>query len=316
MKGKNYKKLIIVGSLLLMIALSIAGCSTRSDEGLVARVNKEEITEEEFESEFQLFKTAYEKQFGEDVMTQVVESGETFEEQLKSDIMEKLIIEKLLFKEAKDRNVIVTDEELQEQIDLSIESIGGQEQFDEYLEVNGLTQEILGENLRKEMIVTRYGEKFNSETVINEEEAKEYFEANKEDLVVIQASHILVETEEKAKEILAKLNEGEEFASLALIESIDSGSAMDGGNLGYFPKGSLIAEFEEVAFALKPGETSDVVKTEVGYHIIHVVDRKDTYEALEKDLKHLLIENKYMEKVQSLRDSAKVKYYGEFDKTE
>ena len=313
---KNFKRLIMMGSLLLIFAFTLGGCSSTSDEGLVARVNKEEITEEEFQSEFELFKMAYEKQFGEDVMTQVVESGETFEEKLKNDIMEKLIIEKLLFKEAEDMKITVTEEELQEQVDISIESIGGQEQFEEYLEENGLTKEILEENLRKEMLVTKYGEKFNEETKIPEEDAKEYFEANKEELVVIQASHILVETEEEGKEILKKLEEGEEFASLALIESIDSGSAMDGGNLGYFPKGSLIAEFEDVAFALKPGETSDVVKTEVGYHIIHLVDRKDSYEALETDLKDLLVRNKYMEKVQRLSDSAKIKFFGEFDKKE
>lgn len=310
---KNYKKILIMISLLIF-TLTISGCTSKNEEGLVARVNKEEVTEEEFELEFQLFKNAYEKQYGEDVMTQVGENGETFEEKLKNDIIEKLIIEKLLFKEAKDKKITVTDDELKEEIKLAIDSIGGQEEFEEYLKQNELTEEILEENLRKEMLIQRYGEKFNSETVITDEEAKKYFEENKEDLVVIQASHILVETEEEGKNILKKLEEGEEFAALALIESIDSVSAMNGGNLGYFTKGVLPVEFEDVAFSLKPGETSELVKTEVGYQIIHVEDRKDTYEDLEDNLKKLLVENKYMEKVEGLRETAKVKYFGEFDK--
>lgn len=311
---QNYKRLIIMSLLLLVFAFTISGCSSTNEEGLVAKVNNEEITEEEFESEFQLFKRAYEGQYGEDVMTQIVENGETFEEKLKNDIMEKLIIEKLLFKEAKEKKITVTDEELKTEIDLAIDSIGGQEQFDEYLEDNELTREVLEDNLRKEMLVKRYGEQFNNETVISDEEAKEYFADNKENLVAISISHILVETEEEGKDILKRLGEGEDFGAIALIESIDSVSAMEGGNLGYFTKGILPVEVEEIAFSLEPGETSDLVKTDVGYQIIYLEDRKDTYEALEKDLKHLLVEVKYMEKVQGLRDTAKVKFFGEFDK--
>ncbi len=83
----------------------------------------------------------------------------------------------------------------------------------------------------------------------------------------IRCAHILVEKESVAKEVLEKLNKGESFAKLAEQYSID-GSRKRGGDLGFFGKGMMVKEFEKAAFALKKGETSGLVKTEFGYHII------------------------------------------------
>lgn len=312
---RNYKNVVALGLLLLIFTFTISGCAG-NEEGLVAKVNGVGITEEEFESDFKLFKEAYEKQFGEDVMSQTLENGETFEDNLKGDIMEKLIIEKLLFQEVKDMKIEVADEEIQGEIEKYINDIGGEEKFEEYLEENQLTKELLEENLRKELLMNKHLENFRETAVIPEEEAKEFFEANKDDLAIVKASHILVQTEEEGKAILKRLEDGEDFASIALVESMDSGSAMNGGELGYFTKGKMIGEFEEVAFSLKPGETSDLVKTEVGYHIIYLEDRKDTYESLEEDIEAIIKEQKYSEKIYELRNEAKVKYFGDFDKKE
>ncbi len=83
----------------------------------------------------------------------------------------------------------------------------------------------------------------------------------------IRCAHILVEKESVAKEVLEKLNKGESFAKLAEQYSID-GSRKRGGDLGFFGKGMMVREFEKAAFALKKGETSGLVRTEFGYHII------------------------------------------------
>ncbi len=71
----------------------------------------------------------------------------------------------------------------------------------------------------------------------------------------------------------------------------------------------MIAEFEEAAFALNPGETSELVKTEVGYHIIRLVDKKDTFESLKEDIINYLKEIKYYDKLQEIRETAKVKIF-------
>ena len=84
----------------------------------------------------------------------------------------------------------------------------------------------------------------------------------------IKCSHILVEKQSQAIEILEKIKKGEKFGKLAKELSLDSGSAKKDGNLGYFTKGMMVKPFEEKAFKLQIGEISEPVKTEFGYHII------------------------------------------------
>lgn len=98
----------------------------------------------------------------------------------------------------------------------------------------------------------------------------------------VRASHILLETEgkteadvrAKAEEILKKARASEDFAALAKQYSEDESNSAKGGDLDYFQRGTMVSEFEQVAFSLKPGEISDLVKTPFGFHIIKVVDHK------------------------------------------
>jgi foldase protein PrsA len=141
---------------------------------------------------------------------------------------------------------------------------------------------------------------------ITDKEMKTYFDENKATFAQakqVKASHILVDTEEKAKEVKQKIDKGEDFAKLAKEYSTDTATKDNGGDLGFFGAGEMAAEFEKAAFALKVGEVSEPVKTDYGYHIIKVTEIKEaqeaTFENSKTKVKEALLEQKMSEKYQS-----------------
>lgn len=130
----------------------------------------------------------------------------------------------------------------------------------------------------------------------------------------VRARHILVETEEKAKEILAKLKAGGDFEALAKAESKDPGSA-DGGDLGYFVKEQMVPEFSEAAFKLEKGGLSEPVKSQFGWHIIKLEDKRNKpvpeYEQVKGQIETYVVRRAQTELVTKLRDAAKVERVGQ-----
>ena len=125
----------------------------------------------------------------------------------------------------------------------------------------------------------------------------------------VSARHILVETEDKAKEVLVKLKAGTDFAELAKAESKDPGAA-DGGSLGYFTQDQMVPEFASVAFKLEKGALSDPVKTQFGWHIIKVEDKRNkpvpSYEQVKEQIQTFVVRRAQAELVGKLRESGKV----------
>ena len=311
---KFNKKFVIIVAIISIMSLTLSAC-TKKEEGIVAKVNGEEITQEEFDKEFNIFKDAYKKQFGEEVLSQETEENKTLEDVLRENILEKLIIERLIFEEIDNLNIKISDEEIEKQFENYKNSLGGEEEYKKFLENNDFTEEFLKENIKKELLFQKHKEDFLDKTEISEEEKKKYFDANKDDLIQVRASHILVKTEEEGKAILKKLEKGEEFASLAATESIDSATAIKGGDLGYFGKNeNFVPEFKEAAFSLDVGQVSDLVKSDFGYHIILIEDRKDSYEDLKDDIESTLKNQKYIDKISKLREEGKVKIYMDLEK--
>ena len=84
----------------------------------------------------------------------------------------------------------------------------------------------------------------------------------------VHCVHILVKTEKEAQAVLDRVSKGEKFSNIAKEVSLDPGSGKRGGDLGWFTRGKMVKEFEQVAFALQKGQTSPIVKTQFGYHIL------------------------------------------------
>jgi peptidyl-prolyl cis-trans isomerase C len=125
----------------------------------------------------------------------------------------------------------------------------------------------------------------------------------------VRARHILVQTEKEAKEVLARLNKGEKFEDIAKQVSLD-GSKDYGGDLGYFSAEEMVPEFSKAAFALKIGDISEPVKTDYGWHVIKVEDRKQggaqPFDQVKSGIKAVLMRKKVQDVVSELRKQAKI----------
>lgn len=126
----------------------------------------------------------------------------------------------------------------------------------------------------------------------------------------VHARHILVKTEDEAKDVIKQLDAGKDFAELAKEKSTDPNKA-DGGDLGYFTKGRMVKEFEDAAFALEKGTYSKTpVKTDFGYHVIKVEDKRDAppppFEQVKDQVRQLVMRDKYLALLASAKEKSKV----------
>ncbi|WIV13040.1 peptidylprolyl isomerase [Proteiniborus sp. MB09-C3] len=306
MQFRINRKIILITAAIFILSMVLNGCNA-SKEDSVAIVNGKIISKSEFGINFDINKKMYENQLGSDIMSKDMGKGKTFEEELKQVVLDNLIVENVILQDAEKQKITVKDKEVDEAIDQFIVSVGGKEKLKEFLKQNSMTEDYMEKRMRTEMIIDKYRNHF-FESIISDEDVKKQYEENKDSYVSIRASHILVKTEKEANDILKRINSGESFEELTKL-STEPGAEARKGDLGYFTKGKMVPEFEKAVFELKPGEISDVVKTEFGYHIIKLTDIKDSFEEV-KDNVLADLQNKesakFDQKVKELRDNAKI----------
>jgi foldase protein PrsA len=203
-------------------------------------------------------------------------------EEMKAQVGEAAL-QQLLYRKVLSEKYEVTDEELDKAVNEMKDQYG--ENFELVLQQNQLKdEEALRDLLRDQLLVEKAALK---DVEVTEEEVKAKYE---EYTPEIRASHILVEDEATAKDIKAKLDAGEDFAELAKEHSTDPGSAAKGGDLDFFGKGAMVPEFEEAAYALDVNEISEPVKSQHGWHIIKVTEKKEkeSFEEMREDLEYEL----------------------------
>ena len=167
-------------------------------------------------------------------------------------------------------------------------------------------KDLIEEAKRKIMVSKFIEDQISRNIKISDKEIEDYYKLHKKEFVMperYKASHILVATEDQAKKVLERINKGEDFATVAKELSIDA-SKSNGGDLGYFTEGQMIPDFEAACFKLQPGQTSGIVKTQFGYHIIKLTDKKPsqakTLGEVSDQIKLRLLDMKKIEKLQEI----------------
>ena len=166
--------------------------------------------------------------------------------------------------------------------------------------------------LREKMLLEDYMQR-EIDVAVTEEAARDLFEtttAGIEPEDEVRARHILVEEEDEAAAVLARLEAGEEFADIAREVSQDPGSARNGGDLGFFTAGRMVAPFSAAAFELEPGEISDPVETQFGWHVIKVEERRATqlpqFEDMREQIENFLTRQAQQAFILGLREGVEI----------
>ncbi len=216
-----------------------------------ARVNGEPITLQEFQAELDRYEAAM-AELGIQLATR---------NDYQMEVLQILIQRKLLAQAALRLGTELGQSELEQRYQQIVQESGGSEAMAQWLSAAGYSEQGFRTTLREELLAARMIQTI-SEGVSAEVEQ-------------LHARHILVATEEEAQDMLALLEGGAEFDQLARIYSLDGSTRPAGGDLGWFPRGTLtVPELEQAAFALQPGEVSGVIPSSLGYHVVEVLERE------------------------------------------
>ena len=245
---------------------------------------------------------------------------------LKQQILNSMIDDKLVYAQALFDSIEVSDDEVDQRVDYQInyfiQQYGSTERLEQVYGMNiAKIKRELRDDVRKNLIIQKLQQKKFGDVEASRLEVEDFFNKYKDSLGVIpekvQISHILKipEASEATKEkyrkfaqaILDSIKAGADFAEMAKKYSEDPGSAKNGGDLGFVKRGVFYPEFEAAAFALKPGQISDIVETPVGFHIIQLLEKRGesihTRHILIKIKKGENADLKAIEFLSSLRDS-------------
>jgi parvulin-like peptidyl-prolyl isomerase len=312
-KPASKRKLIfglIIAAVVVIIAIVI-GVSGRSGDdanAIVANVGNLEITESQLTQYTYLY-----------AFVNGIDTSWMNEENLvivKKMILEDLIAIKLMELKYKDEPGVLPEDHETTAASF-LEMVKNEAASNAYMEQYGISDEALKEFYISQFYSIAFFNALRAEMPqITDAEVAAYYADNPDQFVIdeVSASHILVEDEALAKELIAELKAGADFAELAKEHSID-GSAADGGRLGTFGRGAMVPEFETAAFALQVGEISDVVQSQFGYHIITVTDKMQGNESFEDskadiraNLENTALTEAYLKWITDLREEFGIEY--------
>lgn len=244
-------------------------------------------------------------------------------------VLDELVTYTVLSQETRARNVAVTDVEVDSAVKQMRARMGTDEDFKKALDARGMTLDKLKADTKVDISINKMVEaEVATQPPPTDPQVRDFYDKNpdkfKQDEAV-RASHILFRVEEnadaatkkkvmdEAQGVLKQARGGADFAELAKKHSAD-GSAAQGGDLNFFTRGQMVPPFDQAAFAMKPGEISDIVTTQFGYHIIKVTERRPPstvpFEQVSERIKEFLTQQQKQQKadgfIQGLKQKAKI----------
>lgn len=224
------------------------------------------------------------------------------------DILEGMLINKLMLHQAEVDSVEVTDDEVNREMDnrirYMISAYGSQEMLEKQMrrslsEIKSYYKDVIKENI----MIAQIEQKLTGSITVTPREVVDFYNSiPKDSLPTIEQEYVfsqIVKTpevsEEEKERVKSKLNEyrdrilkGSKFSTIATLYSEDPASAKKGGELGFFSRGQMVGEFENAAFALQDGEISPIIETKYGYHIIQMIERRGN----QVNCRHILLQPK------------------------
>ncbi|WP_416739270.1 peptidylprolyl isomerase [Pseudomonas sp. NFX71] len=275
-------------TLLILISMWVP-VAFASNGPAAARVNGEEISEFRLERYFAEYLEDQGRALGS------IRNPKAYK-QLRQKALDALIDREVLWQEALKRGVVISDATVQRQVEQTRQAIGGAEKFARRLEDAGFDEAGFAEYTRRELAAQQVFAELTQVSGPDEKQVRAFYEEHRAEMTrpeEVQARHILIKvpqgadttTVEAARlrlvEMQVKISQGADFADVARIGSEDA-SASQGGNLGYFPRGRMLPEFEAAAFALASGGVSEPVRTPLGWHLISVQNHLEAADVSEQ----------------------------------
>lgn len=330
--SKIGNKLAAALSAVVAAGIIVSGCSIveKTPEAIakqkVAKVGSEYITRGEFDEEFEPIKEQIEARSGKENYFDSAEGKETLVE-TKNNFLDNMINQKIINQKAKESNLIKDQNEINTEVDKRVDEMEknfkDKEEFEKVMKEQHLTLDFIKNYLKNEIIYEKVYDETTKEVTVSDDEISKYYEENKSRFTEkpnsMNVSHIVVETEDKAKEIKAKVDKGEDFAKLAKEFSEEPAAKTSGGDLGeiMYNDQRYDPTFVAAAMTLKEGQVSEPVKTSFGYHIIKVT-KINEYPILALDkvkdkIKDQLLydakEKKFDESLTAWKEELKIKKY-------
>ena len=316
-------RLLIVLALITLVSPTYAA-ESQSAEQKVALVNGTVIKQAELDSEMGRYLDRLQRtgRFPNDLERK----------EIKKQVLENLIARELLYQESQKKGIKVDQKEIDEQLTGLKGRFPSEAEFKNALSRNNLTEADLRFQFERDLAIKKLLDgQIGDKVAVSEKETRAYYDSNLETFKKpeqVRASHILIkvdpgadeakkaEARKKIESLQTKLKKGEDFGALAK-EYSEGPSGPKGGDLGFFGRGQMVKPFEETAFAMKPGQVSDMVETNFGYHLIMVTDRtpegtlpyEEVKDRLQQFLKQQKVQEAIAQYVETLKGKAKIERF-------